>query len=113
MGVSMSGSAPSVLVLLVSATLATGTAGRAQDLAQDADVAASPSAPLISIAPSSPPSLFGSSSDPWTHLLELQGGPTVFLAACCKTCRKGKACGDSCISQSKTCGKGAGCACDG
>ncbi|APZ54505.1 hypothetical protein Ga0080574_TMP4171 [Salipiger abyssi] len=33
--------------------------------------------------------------------------------ACCKTCRKGKACGDSCISRDKTCRKGPGCACDG
>lgn len=32
---------------------------------------------------------------------------------CCKICRKGKACGDSCISRSKTCHKGPGCACDG
>ncbi len=32
---------------------------------------------------------------------------------CCKVCRKGKACGDSCISKSKTCNVGAGCACDG
>ncbi len=38
---------------------------------------------------------------------------TVFSAACCKTCRKGKACGDSCISRSYTCRKGVGCACDG
>ena len=34
------------------------------------------------------------------------------LAACCKICRKGKACGDSCISRTKTCTKGKGCACD-
>lgn len=32
---------------------------------------------------------------------------------CCKVCRKGKACGDSCISKSKTCNVGSGCACDG
>ena len=31
---------------------------------------------------------------------------------CCKICRKGKACGDSCIATVKTCHKGAGCACD-
>ena len=34
-------------------------------------------------------------------------------AACCKTCRKGKACGNSCISRSKTCHQPPGCACDG
>lgn len=33
-------------------------------------------------------------------------------AKCCKICKKGKACGDSCISRSKTCHKGPGCACD-
>jgi hypothetical protein len=33
--------------------------------------------------------------------------------ACCKVCRAGKACGDSCISRDKTCHKGKGCACDG
>ena len=33
-------------------------------------------------------------------------------AACCKICRKGKACGDSCIARWKTCRKGPGCACD-
>lgn len=32
---------------------------------------------------------------------------------CCKICRKGKACGDSCIARNKTCRKGAGCACNG
>lgn len=34
-------------------------------------------------------------------------------SACCKVCKKGKACGDSCISQDKQCHKGPGCACDG
>ena len=32
---------------------------------------------------------------------------------CCKVCKKGKACGDSCIAKSKQCHKGAGCACNG
>lgn len=36
----------------------------------------------------------------------------VQAAACCKICRKGKACGNSCISRDKTCRKGPGCACD-
>lgn len=30
---------------------------------------------------------------------------------CCKTCSNSKPCGDSCISRSKTCHKGRGCAC--
>jgi hypothetical protein len=33
--------------------------------------------------------------------------------ACCKVCKAGKACGDSCISRDKQCHKGKGCACDG
>lgn len=32
---------------------------------------------------------------------------------CCRICRSGKACGDSCISRSKTCRKPPGCACNG
>lgn len=33
--------------------------------------------------------------------------------ACCKVCKKGKACGDSCIARNATCTKPRGCACDG
>lgn len=33
--------------------------------------------------------------------------------ACCKVCKKGKACGDSCIARDKACTKGKGCACNG
>ena len=32
---------------------------------------------------------------------------------CCKVCRKGQACGNSCISRRHTCRKPAGCACNG
>jgi hypothetical protein len=31
---------------------------------------------------------------------------------CCKTCRKGKACGDTCIARDKDCTEPKGCACD-
>lgn len=31
---------------------------------------------------------------------------------CCTICRKGKACGNSCISQARSCSKGPGCACN-
>jgi hypothetical protein len=37
-------------------------------------------------------------------------GPT---AGCCKVCKEGKPCGDSCIAKSETCHVGAGCACSG
>jgi hypothetical protein len=32
---------------------------------------------------------------------------------CCKHCRTGKACGDTCIARDKTCHVGPGCACNG
>lgn len=32
---------------------------------------------------------------------------------CCKVCKEGKPCGDTCISKSDTCHVGAGCACQG
>ncbi len=32
--------------------------------------------------------------------------------SCCKICRKGKACGDSCIAEEKMCTRLEGCACD-
>lgn len=34
-------------------------------------------------------------------------------ASCCRVCRKGKACGNSCIARWKTCHQPPGCACDG
>ena len=43
---------------------------------------------------------------PWTPK------PTL-VQGCCEVCHAGKACGDSCISRSKRCHKGSGCACDG
>ena len=33
--------------------------------------------------------------------------------ACCRVCKKGKACGDSCIKKTYNCSKPKGCACDG
>jgi hypothetical protein len=38
--------------------------------------------------------------------------PTV-SQACCKICRTGQPCGDTCISREKMCRVGAGCACSG
>ena len=31
---------------------------------------------------------------------------------CCRVCTTGKACGNSCIEESKACSKGKGCACN-
>lgn len=50
--------------------------------------------------------------------LLMLGSPTgsphcdAFSVSCCKTCGKGKACGDSCIARDRKCSKGPGCACD-
>ena len=44
--------------------------------------------------------------------IELSVSP-LQAAQCCKICRKGKACGNSCIKRSYTCTKPPGCACDG
>ncbi|KPU82812.1 hypothetical protein JI58_09805 [Marinosulfonomonas sp. PRT-SC04] len=46
--------------------------------------------------------------------LRLGGSNAAIInAACCKVCRKGKACGNSCIKRTYTCSKGVGCACNG
>ncbi len=45
--------------------------------------------------------------------VRMLGSHPVVSQGCCKVCRKGKACGDSCISRSKSCRAGQGCACDG
>lgn len=43
-----------------------------------------------------------------------RGEPTSTDApTCCRTCKQGKACGDSCIAKASTCTKPPGCACDG
>ncbi len=48
---------------------------------------------------------------PWLPI-ELNISP-LQAAQCCKICRKGKACGNSCIKRSYTCTKPPGCSCDG
>ena len=39
--------------------------------------------------------------------------PAPAARQCCKICRKGQACGNSCIGRTYTCSKPPGCACDG
>ncbi len=55
-------------------------------------------------------------------VLVLGMGPTTSACAgdsptdaksCCKVCKTGKACGDTCIDKSATCRVGQGCACNG
>ncbi|CAM0556684.1 hypothetical protein EHLJMEHL_01772 [Vreelandella titanicae] len=38
---------------------------------------------------------------------------TIVQGGCCRVCRKGKACGNSCINRNYTCRQPRGCACDG
>ena len=45
-------------------------------------------------------------------LLQSDSQAIEYAAACCKVCKKGKACGNSCISRSYTCHKAPGCACN-
>lgn len=68
------------------------------------------------IAAAAAPAPAPSSNPPagWAEIIERLGlGQPIQAAGCCKTCRAGKACGDSCISASKSCSKGKGCACNG
>ena len=44
--------------------------------------------------------------------VDSRSGSCIPPSQCCKVCRKGQACGNSCISRSYTCRKGRGCACD-
>ncbi len=50
---------------------------------------------------------------PENKLTRTPAGSATQVRTCCKICKKGKACGNSCISRSKTCHKGPGCACNG
>jgi len=40
-------------------------------------------------------------------------GCSEATGSCCRVCRDGKACGDSCIPKTSTCNVGPGCACNG
>lgn len=46
-------------------------------------------------------------------LIPLLTSTPIVVRSCCKYCSTGKPCGNSCISRSKTCRKGIGCACYG
>lgn len=40
-------------------------------------------------------------------------GELLLAQGCCRVCRKGKACGNSCINRNYTCHQPRGCACNG
>jgi hypothetical protein len=68
---------------------------------------------VAGIATANPAPTALTASDTLMLMLGPDEGVSLIPAACCKTCSKGKACGDSCISRDKQCHKGVGCACDG
>ena len=73
-----------------------------------------PIVPVAAVIPTVAPVVAAPAVEP--TLAAVQPLPTVPAAparVCCKICRSGKACGDTCISASKTCHVGLGCACDG
>lgn len=45
--------------------------------------------------------------------LEAGTGDMLLAQGCCRVCRTGKACGNSCISRNYTCRQPRGCACNG
>jgi hypothetical protein len=75
-----------------------------QETAPPAQPAAPPDAAPIAPAEDTSPA--------WTPSEPAETTPSQ-RGACCKICRKGCACGNTCISCSKTCRVGVGCACDG
>jgi hypothetical protein len=59
--------------------------------------------------------LLSAPATPFTAVEPCEASPVlgaVEAGVCCKVCSAGKACGDSCVSRSKTCNKGRGCACN-
>lgn len=44
---------------------------------------------------------------------EVPGCNAAYAQSCCKVCKAGKACGNSCISRDKACHQPPGCACGG
>jgi hypothetical protein len=47
-----------------------------------------------------------------TPIVTERAEPPQPAVTCCKVCTTGKACGNSCISRSKSCHKAPGCACN-
>jgi hypothetical protein len=53
------------------------------------------------------------SSAPLVTACDVSPTDTGSGSGCCRVCKEGKACGDSCIAKNRTCTKGSGCACNG
>ena len=54
--------------------------------------------------------------EPWAGQMLCHPEPSVLTSdtpkQCCRVCKKGKACGNGCISQERQCTKEPGCACN-
>ena len=48
-----------------------------------------------------------------SHAQSVSNSAPEVARTCCKICRKGKACGNSCIARDRNCHQPPGCACDG
>ena len=94
-----------LLLIVGSAGSAPASAGGAAPAALSSTDSADTS-PLFTAQRAEPSVAFLSS-------LGIESQASVTAARCCKICRTGKACGDTCISRSKICHIGPGCACDG
>ena len=71
-------------------------------------------ASLIAAAPEPAPDVpsGGSAAPPAQSQPKKLERMTPISEACCKICRSGKACGNSCIAHGESCSKPPGCACD-
>jgi hypothetical protein len=60
--------------------------------------------------------MFVALAQPWAGqergLLDLPVVTSDTPKQCCRVCKKGKACGNGCISQERQCTKAPGCACN-
>lgn len=64
-----------------------------------------------SAAPALAPPPSPAAGNAWARIL--QSLPQPQHASCCRICRRGYACGNSCISRDRRCHQPTGCACNG
>jgi hypothetical protein len=94
------------ITVLVMALIVTGVSGAA-DFAPPSPVAQAHILDTLVVEPSA-------RTPEFLQMLGVeQPAAAVTQQRCCKICRQGKACGDTCISRDKVCHVGPGCACDG
>lgn len=91
-----------------------GTAALAEQAASDStDCAAMPETVILSVTKRQGGFTQCSESMLQQSRPDLDNSLDFAQQRCCKICKKGKACGNSCINRSYTCRQPPGCACDG